>query len=169
MRTNLIASLLTLMTFFITSACFAKTLNLYEQPKTDAKVVGKIDTEAGFVPIFTPKNSDWMKVGDPSNGNVGWVQSKELSSAGSNTGFTFSQQVVNTEAGPQSYVVKFGTPKSLSQTDAKKLISQMETRQKQVQADMEKMIQEMFGQPGGNMPIFMPIIIMPSEKPTNTK
>lgn len=60
------------------SIAYAVTLNLYDQPKTDAKVVGKIDTESGFVPIFTPKPGDWMKVGDPKNGNVGWIQTKQL-------------------------------------------------------------------------------------------
>jgi SH3-like domain-containing protein len=64
------------------SVSFAKNINLYEQPKTDAKVVATIDPAQGIVPIYTPDKSEWVKIGDPRNGNVGWVKSSDLAKAG---------------------------------------------------------------------------------------
>lgn len=72
-----IISLLTVL-----AACLlpisANAINLYENPQDNAKVIGTIDLAAGIIPIYTPQNGLWMKVGDPKNGNTGWIKSSEL-------------------------------------------------------------------------------------------
>src|SRR5690242_16122189 len=99
--------------------CFAKMLTLYDQPKTDAKTIGTIDSEAGIIPIFTPKdNTAWIKVADPRNGNVRLIQSSELSTKDSK-GFSFSQKIISTGNGPNSYVIQFGTPQLLTPEQSK--------------------------------------------------
>lgn len=150
--------------YFFTTLAFAKIINLYEEPKKDSKMIGKIDSESGFVPIFTSKAGDWMKVGDPKNGNVGWIQSSDLSTSNGNiTGFTFSQRVVNSDKGPQSYVVQFGTPKPISSKEAQNMIKQMEARQQQIQKEMQKMMQDVFGNTWTAMPVVMPILVIPTQ------
>lgn len=96
-----------LIGFIIFSFCFlglaqAKEVTLYDQPKEGAAVVGKIDIAAGFVPIYTPANDKtWVKIGDPKNGNVGWVKSAEMGNPGS-TSFTVKYD--DTPKNSQEYI-----------------------------------------------------------------
>lgn len=69
----------------------ANTINMYDAPKADAKISGTIDLSAGIIPIYSPKNSDWIKVADPRNGNTGWVKNSEIKDSKGNV-ITFSQQ-----------------------------------------------------------------------------
>lgn len=161
---KLIKLLFTTFTLIFASFCSAKMLTLYDQPKTDAKTLGTIDSEAGIIPIFSPKNSDWIKVADPQNGNVGWIKSSELT-AGSASGFSFSQKFISNGKGPQSYIIQFGTPKMLtpeeSQAFAKRLQEQTQAIQKQTQKMMQDMYTD-FNQLDMPYPIIMPIIVMPN-------
>jgi len=76
--------------------CFSKEISLYDQPKTDAKIVGHVDLAAGFIPIYTLKEGGWEKIADPRNGNVGWVKSTELNNENSSqSSFTFTQSYIN--------------------------------------------------------------------------
>lgn len=145
----------------ITQLTYAKNIDLYDQPKADGKVVGKIGSEAGIIPIFTPKDSTWVKVADPRNGNVGWIKSTDLNSNG--TSFTFTQSVFNngTSAHPQSYVIQFGGPQKISPEQAQAMYKQMQTRQEALQRDMQSMINGMYKSPNVPTPIFVPVIMVP--------
>jgi len=126
------------------SALWAKPVNLYEQPKTDSKVVGTIDSGSSMVPIISNPDGDWMKVGDPLNGNVGWLKVSEVSNSSNgatNTGFSMSQTI----NGPKTYrTVQFSNPKSLTPAEAKAFNEQMQKRQADIQKNAMEMIQNIF-------------------------
>ncbi len=165
-----------LSALLLTSTCFAKNINLYEQPADTAKVVGSVDPAKGIVPIFTSKEGTWIKVGNPQNGNVGWVKSAELTEAGStSTGFSFSQQTENTGNGPKSYVFKFAIPASLSKEQTEALYKQIQAQQAAIQKSIQKIIQSVFpnadkaGSTEVEIPIVMPVVLVPSTpQPTKT-
>lgn len=178
-QTKLFISMLLFMCF--SAWCQAKTLNLYEQPKADAKVVASIESSNGMVPIFTPKDSDWMKVGDPQNGNVGWIKLEDLAdnSGSLATQFSMTQKTISTKSGPKTIqVVTFSTPKTLSNEQSQLLMKQMQAREDNLQKSVQKMMQNfyqdmnnyymanpaMFGTP--NMPVVLPIIVYPQDAPT---
>jgi hypothetical protein len=161
---KLIKWLLTAFTLIFASVSSAKMLTLYDQPKTDAKTVSTIDSEAGIIPIFSPKNSEWIKVADPKNGNVGWIKSAELT-AGNESGFSFSQKFISNGKGPQSYIIQFGTPKMLSPEESQAFAKRLQEQTQAIQKQTQKMMQDMYK----NMdaldmpyPVVMPIIVMPN-------
>lgn len=165
MKLNLPLVTIALSTFLLTSFAFAKNIDLYDQPKKDAKIVGKIDTETGIIPIFTPKDTNWVKVADPRNGNVGWIQSNELNSTG-NTSFTFTQSIVNNGSPTQNYMIQFGSPQKLTPEEAQAMFKKMEIRQQAIQKDMQDMMNTMFKntQMTTPMPVFVPVIMVPTQQ-----
>src|SRR5579862_7993253 len=104
----------------MSSICYAKSLKLYDEPKADAKVVGTVESDKGIITIFSPsKESEWVKVADPRNGNVGWVRSSEMKGIG----IHFNMMQVGD--GDHSYqVVQYGdttaTPEQIAEV-AKKM------------------------------------------------
>ena len=91
LKTVIFSALTSFVIFSFTSMALAKEVNLYDQPKTDAKVIGRVDLATGVVPIFTSKEGDWMKVGDPKDGNVGWIKSNEMTTPGAPISFSYTQ------------------------------------------------------------------------------
>jgi hypothetical protein len=160
----------TCLVFAITSltaiTTFAQPVNLYDQPKADSKVVGTIDSSSSMVPIFTAKDGLWMKIGDPKNGNVGWVKVSDFTSS-NHSGFSFSQQVVNSGEGPKT-TIQFGSPKPMTSDQ----IAAIEKRQLEAQKAIQKIMQDMYtnvygaqavqaAYPPGVVPIYMPVIMLP--------
>lgn len=138
----------------------AKSITLYDQPKSDAKVVGTIDSEKGYVPIFTPKDdSQWAKIGDPQNGNVGWVKSSDLK-VDSKNGYTFSEHIITQGNGPHSYVIQFGEPKKMTDAEMKEYTKKMYERQQALQHEMQRMMQEI-NEISTHFPMIMPVVIVP--------
>ncbi|HSW69877.1 MAG TPA: SH3 domain-containing protein [Gammaproteobacteria bacterium] len=166
----------TIAAFLIASVCFAKNINLYEEPKTDAKIVGTIDPSTGIIPIFTPQEGGWVKVGNPNNGNVGWVKSEDLAKSSTTpTGFSFSQKIESTGKGPETYVFKLGIPTSLSKEQSEALYKQIQKQQAAIQQGIQKIIQNTFtnfNKPGSagmeEIPIIMPVVVVPSPAPAKT-
>jgi hypothetical protein len=135
------------------SLCYAKPVSLYEQPKADAKVIGSVDSDAGIIPIFTPKDTnDWIKVADPRNGNVGWVKQAELKVSG----FTDVQgyQISN-----------FGGFKPLTPEQNQAMLKQLQESQKSAEKAWNQMIQA--------LSIMSSTFVMPAAltpvKPDNTQ
>lgn len=145
-------------------AVFAKTINLYEQPKTDSKVVSTIDLSTGIIPIYSPKEGKWVKVADPKNGNVGWIQSSELSGAGSSS-FSFTQSISNDNKAPVTYkLIQLGDPKNLNSEQAQAVMKQVKAQQEAIQKSIQKMMQEMDQQfHFMRDPFIMPIMVVPVE------
>lgn len=137
----------------------AKPINLHEQPKTDSKIVGTVDSATGVITIFTPKTGDWVKVANPTDGNVGWIKATELS----HTGFRFN--VLSTGDGAQGYqIIQYGnmqpyTPEQFSQT-MKKIQLQQQTWQKDTQQIMENLFKSM---QQSWFPMILPVVVLPEK------
>jgi hypothetical protein len=160
--------------FLFPASLFAKEINLYDQPKSDAKAIATIDLSAGIIPIFTPKAGGWTKVADPRNGNVGWVKSSDLASAGSmQSTFTFAQTIVNDNKAPTAYrIVQLGEPKQLTPEQSQALLKQMQMQHEAIQKSMQDMMRDMdklfldghhfFSE--AHVPLLMPIFVVPAQK-----
>jgi hypothetical protein len=139
-----------LSSLLLSASLSAKPVNMYEQPQTDSKVIGTIDSGSSMVPIFSSKAGDWMKVGDPQNGNVGWIKVNDVSASNTangvtSTGFSMSEKTVNTSNGPKTYrVMQFGNTPPLSPEQSQAVTTEMQKRQIEVQKDTMKMIQSIF-------------------------
>lgn len=139
-------------------SAFAKEISLYDQPNNNAKVVGTVDPATGIVPIFSPKPGDWIKIGDPRNGNVGWIKSTELKSISGSVSYT--QKIINNGNGPQVYqVVQYGKAEPLTAEQMRNLQLQQQTFQRSVQKMMNEMMSDM-----NNFPWVMPMIVVEPEK-----
>lgn len=158
---HLFTSLL-LASLSITSVAYGKTINLYSEPKTDSKVAGNVNTETGVTIVYTPKSSEWIKVANPTNGDVGWVKSSELG------GNNFNMRVITSENGPHSYkVYQFGSGSSqYNQQQIEKEMKQFERQQQMMYQHMQNMLSDMsnmFHYPG---PMFLPVVVIPADQKT---
>tara|TARA_R110002167_G_scaffold355156_2_gene569410 strand:- start:2095 stop:2667 length:573 start_codon:yes stop_codon:yes gene_type:complete len=63
-----------------TPLVFASSIALHAQPNNDSKVISKVDTANNFVEIIRGKDG-WAKVGDSTNGQVGWVNIPKIKAA----------------------------------------------------------------------------------------
>jgi len=144
----------------ISLTAMAKSINLYDQPKADGKVMGTIETSKGVIVIFTPKGSEWVKVGDPGNGNVGWVKSTDLAGAGMHF------NVMQTGDGSGYQMLQYGGS-AMTPDQMAAMAKQMKIRQQDIQKDMNKMVTDIYNnmnQYWSNTPMIMPVIIMPESK-----
>lgn len=114
---------------------YADTVNLHQEPKADSPTTASIDLAKGVVPIYTPANSEWIKVADPSNGNVGWIKQSDFKNANS-ASIKVSQEVVGADGKVKSsgYQIQVGNP-----ADTNK----MRQLQENVQRNMQMQIQDM--------------------------
>ena len=55
------------------SSIFANTLNIYEKPDENSTVKATMQRGEKIVPIFYTEKKDWVEVGNPQNGDIGWV------------------------------------------------------------------------------------------------
>lgn len=147
LKTLIFAALAVLVTFSFTSMALAKEVNLFDQPKTDAKVIGKVDLAVGVVPIFTSKEGDWMKVGDPRDGNVGWIKSNEMTTPGAPVSFTYTQKIVNDKNGPHTVqLLQVGKPNAESAKDQQEFITKLRQQQQIIQQKAQSAIQDMLNE-----------------------
>jgi hypothetical protein len=167
----ILAAVLAVMT---AQNAFAKTVNLYDQPQTNSKVVGTIDSESQMVPIFSSKAGDWMKVGNPKNGDVGWLKVSDVNS-GKNSGFSFTQQTISTDDGPKT-TIQFGVPQQMTPDEVKK----MQERQAEVQKSVQKMMSDVYRDvsaqmnnpatyPNGVVPVVVPMFFVASPQSIQPK
>ncbi len=174
MPRNLTLILALLWTFVLPLPVFAKTIDLYEQPKDGAKVIGTLDSQEGIIAIYTPEKSTWIKVADPRNGNVGWVKVKDLGSA-STTDYTFTQRFINTGNSPQTYqIIQFGGPNKMTPEQIQQQLKQTEQQQLRIQENMNKAMQNMINDMNNlyhwntqwynnGTPFVMPVIVIPAQ------
>ncbi|MES2216929.1 MAG: SH3 domain-containing protein [Pseudomonadota bacterium] len=179
---KLSALVLTVVSSFATSAVLAKNISLYEEPKTDSKVVASIDSSSTLVPIFSNKSGDWMKVGDPKNGNVGWIKVSDLSTSkgdSESSGFSMTEQTVGTPNGPQTYrTIQFGNGSPMGSDQAQSIIQKIQTQQAQIQKNTQQMYNNLYRDmnalylsnpaafSNGGFPVFMPVIVIPQQATT---
>ncbi len=98
MKRVLFGSITTALFFGMTSMAWAANaptaLNLHEQPNTQSKIVETLASASPLIPIY--QKDGWSKVGNPTNGETGWIESKLLPS---NTPIT---QVMHTKDGTKT-------------------------------------------------------------------
>ncbi len=151
---KLTSSFLVLLALVSAEAATAKTINMYDQPAANAKSVGSLDSERGIITIFTPKGSDWTKVADPANGNVGWIKTSDLG----NSGFHF--KVITGERGNHQYqIYQYGNTPGHNPVQIENQIHAMEASQQMMQRDMQRMMNDMFSMFYYPSPVFVPVFI----------
>lgn len=147
---------------------FAQAIELYDQPKNDAKVVGKIDASTGIMPIFTPKDGGWVKVADPTNGNVGWVKQSDLNKV-SNSSVSFTQQFIKDGKASAVQLFQFGQPQKSLTPQQKAWLEQLQKNQQIIEQKLQGASQQMLREmqsifqwnSAPNTAPLMPIIILP--------
>ncbi|KJF94258.1 SH3 domain-containing protein [Photobacterium angustum] len=80
-----------------------ESIKLYQEPNVSAKVVETIKTDVPLITIY--KNEGWSKVGDPSNGKTGWIQTvdlKNVDSASANVQPNQTTKTVKTDNGEKT-------------------------------------------------------------------
>lgn len=171
-RSVLYAAIISSIALFSATSALAKDVSLYDQPKADAKVVGNIDLSAGVIPIFTTKQGDWMKVGDPRNGNVGWIKSSDISSSGGPTSFTFTQKTISNGKEPQTYqIIQFGSGQKMT-PEQMQVLQQLQQQQQNFQKQWHDLMSQMNDQfqhdwimPTMGFPVIMPVVVVPARAP----
>jgi hypothetical protein len=175
MRKSATYLILALCALLISYSTYAKSIDLYDEPKDSAKKIGVIDSSTGIIPIFTPDKSSWIKVADPRNGNVGWVKMNDLNSEKS-TEYTFTQRLINTGNTPQTYqVIQFGSPNKLTSDQVKEMLKKQQVEQQQLQENINRSMQKMLNEMNNlyhwnstwfnhDMPFIMPVIVIPSHE-----
>ncbi|WP_440616101.1 hypothetical protein [Cysteiniphilum sp. 6C5] len=84
--------LLSLGLIAVSSAAFAATYQVYNEPTTNAKVVSELtdQNQNQYIQFF--QKGDWIKVADTKTGQVGWVNTAQVKHAQMQTQY---QQAVN--------------------------------------------------------------------------
>ena len=107
-------------------------VNLYAKPQVFAKVIETINPNRRLVPIF--RNGEWVKVGDPRDGKVGWINKKQYRKAYNNfyrpdvqTIFVNSNN--NKDGKPVVNIVAYSNGKKLTEKQAKALYERMQKQQ----------------------------------------
>lgn len=168
-----------LFVLFLASNLAAKEITLYEQANDSSPATGKVDLSIGVIPIFTPKDSTWMKVADPRNGNVGWVKTNEIYEGGVPASVTFTQKITSDGKGqPHSYqIIEFGNQKNLNSQQVHDMMQKLQMQQQMMQRSMQKAVQDMiksmndlYHEEGSmfdypHLPFVMPILVVPAKAP----
>lgn len=124
----------------------SQQLNLYAEPSTSAKVVGKIDLFYGLIPIY--QKDGWVKVGDPSDGDTGWLNMDQYKKAVDAFNKARTQtvyiQMNNTGKKGQPRLVVFENGKKVTdKKKAKKIYKDLQKDQAKVSKQMEDMQTQM--------------------------
>lgn len=148
------------------------SLPLYASPNKSAKVIDHIVVGQRLVVIYRQK--DWLKVGNPENGQVGWVNIKQYQNWKRASARAFVKSVVITltekpdkKGKPEIIVYKNG--QRLSDKDAQAFYEKMQRRQRimqkrfnRFQKDMNRFLKDSMDQEADfwQMPFFQPVIVI---------
>lgn len=118
-------------------------ITLYESPDQTSASVGQVKPSLGLIPIFAEGN--WIKVANPENGDVGWVNAETLKTKGLKIQQTklrsFSTQN-NTDEEVRTF--QFSFPK-LSDEQINRAVKSFDENRKELQENM-KQFQEIVDQ-----------------------
>ena len=62
-----------------TQAKAVKKIIIYAEPSTSAKVIAQVNPWQRLIPVY--QKGDWIKVGNPDDGTIGWINSKQYQEA----------------------------------------------------------------------------------------
>lgn len=136
-------STLALMMVTVSGSAYAKSLELLSQPEPKSTVVATVQSGDKLIPIFMPEKSDWIKVADPKNGQVGWLKREDL---GMNAAPKIYEKRIEKESGDKKKgpytreIFEYKGTEKLSDEQVKSMFEKMERQQ----ARMEKAMWSMF-------------------------
>jgi hypothetical protein len=168
----------------LATAVFADTLNIYEKPEVNAKVITTMKSGEQLMPIFYTEKRDWVKVANPQNGDVGWAKVSELKGPLIITkvnGNQMRQQVIvdkDKDKQPRTYsIIQYSGTEELKPEEAQKVMKEAEERNKAMEKSMQRMrkqmqksMLEMFGNLDESFytfPIIQPMIVIPDSSSTD--
>lgn len=154
-------------------------VNLYEKPQSNAKILQKLSPAERLIPIYRQKG--WIKVGDPRNGEVGWVNRDQYHEALQKYYQPDIQTVFiraeHNEKGKRTIdVVAYKNGKKLTDKEAQQLYEQIKNQQakesrymRHVFWDMDKLMAQqmrafsrwMDNPWNGNLSDFDPTVVQP--------
>lgn len=140
---------------------------VYSAPNTQ-KVLEKLPGDASLIPIYRQKQ--WVKVGDPRNGRVGWVNKKQVRKAREAFFRPDIQTIyIHTDRAksgkPQLNIVAYKNGKKLSPEQAQRLYQRMRKNQLREMRRMRHMTRWMDQQFFETAPMFQPMIVLPAPPP----
>ncbi|HEX2548695.1 MAG TPA: hypothetical protein VHM20_02635 [Gammaproteobacteria bacterium] len=144
-------------------SAFSASITLYDTNKESAKNIGTIDSATGIVAIFFSKDNQWIKVGDPTNGNTGWVKTSDLGFDNNILGITFSAKNFNDSVPPQSYQLELGQEQSLTADETVAFLKSLHEKQATVQKALQDMVTLIFSDKNLNVPVMMPVLFIPQK------
>lgn len=137
--------LLFIVCIFFTIPCFASTttlvnndLQLRDTPQDNAKIIATIPHGKPYIPIFS--ENGWTKIGDPSNGNVGWINNSQLKSAAPFKIFIHRQEDKPSSNGNYQIIEFSGNPFNQQQID--NFLKQMQSQQVNFQKLMNQFMEQ---------------------------
>lgn len=142
-------SALALLMVTISASVYAKSLELLSQPEAKSATVATVQSGDKLIPIFLPEKSDWIKVADPKNGNVGWLKREDL---GMNPQPKIYEKRIERESGdkkkgPYTHeVIEYKGTEKLSDEQVKNMFEKMEQQQARMQKAMWSMYDNMMTQ-----------------------
>lgn len=80
-----VATALASAMLMISTAAQAAPLKIYESASTKSPLVAKVQPGTKLIQIYQTKDNKWLKVGDPRDGRVGWVEANTLDNNTPNT------------------------------------------------------------------------------------
>jgi len=167
MKRLIISSLLSVFVLTFSTFIFAQSISLYDQPAQNAKVIGTADLSAGIISIYSPPNSEWTKIADPRNGNVGWVKSSDLKT---NSNVVFTQKIITNGQGNQSqgFMMKNGQFQPLDNQQLQDYLQKIRAEQKVIQDSFKNIWQQMnnlLDQQKNNLNSIAPATTQPASPP----
>lgn len=149
MKNRLTTMAVLLCSFCITSG-LASTITLYKEANKKSGAVKSVSNLRGLIPIFRPKAGDWVKVGDPVDGAVGWVNLAALGTPKPvhSVSESYTTTTITTEENgkaPHTYrVMQYTGPKEMSKAELKKMLLKEETRQAAWEKDFDQQMRGLF-------------------------
>ncbi len=106
---------------------------LYATPNSKAKVINKIAANARLIPIW--QKGEWVKVGNPHNGKVAWVNREQMFKARNNWNrpdiqTIYIQTTSNKNGKPTINVIAYRNGKAVTKKEAQRLYKQLRKEQK---------------------------------------
>lgn len=122
----------------------AAQVMLYQAPQANAAMVEKVNPSERLVGIF--QQGDWIKVGDPHNGQTGWINREQYQQAVNkyfqSSIHTVYIQTASNDKG-QSNIVAYENGKKLSDKEAKELYERIQKQQTEQARYMQQMFWNM--------------------------
>ncbi len=124
-----------------------KTITLYTLPKKTSAVCATLNSATHIIPIFY--QGEWVKVGNPSDGKVGWINIADyrqlLSQRAQPTvRSVFMQSEARDHNPPKLNIIAYSNGKQLSNAEALALYQDMQKQAEQQWLAMEQLQQTLF-------------------------